>query len=201
MNKFNLNTIYDWPLVTRILMIGLICSVVFYSGNKIDISMLQKTLQTNQQEEKNLKQQIEGVVAQQKNINAEISLFPAYNAKLKEWKSKFVNYSSLPDLLNQILKIGSDNELHFRLFSPDPAITEMDYLKVPIKIVALGNYHQISNFISQIANMQWIVTIKDFVISSEQGTAPGTKNVENVLENSLSMELLLDVYYLAETKK
>lgn len=199
MKKINFNNIYEWPLITRILIIGLICAVVLYLGYYLKISYLSTQLVGYQQKEQELKQQIQFIISKQGAMNNEIAQFSQLQNLLKQWQGKMVAYTELPELLNEILKIGATNHLHFSLFHPDPAVQTGIYYKVPIKLVAVGGYHQLGDFLSQIANMKWIVVISDFILTSEnKNDVLGSKlAADAAAENLLTAELTFEVYYLA----
>lgn len=76
---------------------------------------------------------------------------------------------------------------------------DLSYQKIPIKIIVVGSYHQIAGFISEIANMSWIVVIGDFTISSEwQNSLLSDKFVKQAAaQNLLTAEMVLDIYYIS----
>lgn len=204
MMKFDLSSIFELPILTRILLALLVCSGFFYFGNKMDTKYLRSKLINAKQTEAELKNEISVVINKQYQINAEISNFPLYHAELNKWKHKLINYSNLPELLNQILKAASENGLRVVFFNPETAKTDNTYFKIPIKIVAEGGYHQISGFISQVANMSSIVVVKDFIITSKKKNELITSTKKPVEQmntaNLLQLQIYVDVYYLKESQ-
>lgn|SRR3990167_3195627 len=226
----NLNNIHEWPLLTRMLLLGVVFFIVLYLGYRFDLSKKKQDLSRAEQQEVDLKQQIELVIRKGKNMQAEVSRLPERQAELVKWKKQLISYDNLPELLNEILKLGGENGLIFSLFTPAESVkvmlpsassksadasnsdapinlgaiapqdnaTVISYAKVPIKVVVVGNYHQIASFISQVANMQWIVAIGNFTLSNEnQAALLGEKLATQAgARNLLSAELMLDVYYL-----
>lgn len=250
MKKMTLNNIYEWPLMTRLLLLGLIFAATFYLGYRLDISGEILKLRRAESQEADLKQQVELTIRKNKMTQADIAQLPALKAKLQTWKKQLITYNDLPELLNQILKIGSDNHLFFSLFTPGAAVmvsppeekpagdnengaaqapdasaapaaataaapppatadqsapapkkSTIQFGKVPIKAVVIGNYHQISEFISQVANLSWVVVIGDFTINNEaESSLIGEKMAKQVAsQHLLTAEMTLDVYYLPET--
>lgn len=203
MINLNFKDIYEWPLPTRILVILLICSIFFYLGYFFDLSSLNATKLAFQEKEKDLNQQLELTINNKNHLNQEVIKHTQYESLLKIWQQKLINYSNLPEVLNEILRIGANNHLHFSLFNPGEEIKENVYFKIPIKVIAVANYHQLANFISQIANMQWIVVVGNFTISNEaKSDIIGAKLAEEAkAENLLTAELNLEVYHLAQKNK
>lgn len=201
MKSLSLNKIYEWPVMTRSLIIGLVCAIVFYLGYSWDLSDMKSKLLSEQQKEQDIFSQLDLIISQQQASQDAISHLSKLQGTLNEWKTKLIKYSALPDLLNQILKIGSDNRLHISLFNPEDEIKMGSYTKVPIKAIVVGSYHQIATFISQVANMPNIVEIDDFTLSSDNkpdvigAKLAGQANAENLITAKLS----LGVYVLGET--
>lgn len=250
MKKMTLNNIYEWPLMTRLLLLGLIFMLAFYVGYRYDVSKQVSTLARVAQQEQDIKQELELVIHKSKMTEQEILRLPTLKAELSKWNKQLISYEELPQLLNQILKIGADNHLFFSLFTPgemttvplapwlvespggevslyvppapnaapapapaDAAAAPADanaapvekpitYNKVPIKVVVVGGYHDIAEFISQVANMQWIVAIGGFTISKDTDSALlGDKVAKQAAaQNMLSAEMILDVYTYPESK-
>lgn len=203
MKNLNLNfkNIHEWPLITRILIIGLICAVVFYLGYWWDVSNLNERLVNTEHQEQDIKDQLKLVITKEEKTKSDLSQFAKLEKLLKQWQNTLINYSELPEILNQILKIGATNHLYFSQFNPAQEVKEeQHYLKVPIKVVVVGSYHQIADFISQVANLPWIVVVGDFTISKEnKNDVLGSKLAERAnAENLLTAELTLEVYHLAD---
>lgn len=237
MKKMTLNNVYEWPLMTRLLLLGLIFFISFYLGYRMALSNLFSKLSAAEQKETDIKQEIEFVIHKSKVIQSEISHLPVLRRELDKWNKELVNYQDLPQLLNQILKLGADNHLFFSLFTPGesvnvplpprpvegvapmqadvaapppdpnavPAPTDQKmivYKQVPIKVVVVGNYHEIADFISQLANLPWIVDVGNFTITSEdQSSVLGERLAKQAAaQHLLSAEMVLNIYNLPESK-
>lgn len=244
MKKMTLNNIYEWPLMTRLLLLGLIFLLAFYFGYRYDVSNQIATLSRVAQQELDLKQELELVIHKSKTTEQEILRLPTLKAELAKWNKQLITYDELPQLLNEILKIGADNHLFFSVFTPgemvtvplapwlveapggevslykapaapaapptdaaaDPAATQLEkpitYNKVPIKVVVVGGYHDISQFISQVANMPWIVAIGGFTINKDNDSSLlGDKLAKQAAQqNLLYAEMTLEVYTFPESK-
>lgn len=222
MNNMSLNNIHEWPLITRLLLLILVFLAVFYLGYRFHLAGQVQSLSRAHQQEVDLKQQIEFIVQKNQAIKSEVSRLPKLQAELVKWKRQLVNYNDLPDLLNQILKLGADNSLFFSSFTPGdsvkvavaeagaasaqsdpPASTaNISFDKVPIKVVVVGTYHQLAAFISQLANLPLIVAIENFTVSNEsQATLLGESLAKQAeARHLLTAELTLDVYNAPASK-
>lgn len=201
MKKITVNNIYDWPLTLRLLALTLFAAVVFYFCYSWDISRLSKQLFTARQKENDLKDQLKLLISNQNSLKNDISQSEKLKNILYLWQNQLVTYPALPKIISDILKIGSTNGVQFPLFLPQPQEKQDIYFKVPIKVVGVGNYHQLANFVSQVANMPWIVTINNFSLTDEiKNDVLGVKLAqEAAAQNLLTANFNLEVYYLADT--
>lgn len=65
----------------------------------------------------------------------------------------------LPGLLRKITLAGQQAGVTFQLVRPDPPVTQEHYIEIPIYITVQGGYHQIGQFVAQLANLERIVNV------------------------------------------
>lgn len=200
--NINFRTVYEWPVYGRTIILALVFIAVLYLGYFFNFSELSDQIYTRYKQEQELKQQIKASLKVEADLKEIVARYPEILKLLNEWEGQLIEGNKLPDLLNQILKLGADNHLHFSLFAPGAKQQENSFFKVPIKVLIRGNYNQVANFISQIANLPQIVAVSDFLMIKK---AASENNVEKGSENKnqgdyLSTSLTLEVYYLAHKK-
>src|SRR3990167_397753 len=105
MKSMTLSNIHEWPLMTRVLMLGLVFAATFYIGYRFDLAAQMLKLTRAQQQEVDLKEQVELTIRKNKMIQADISRLPALQAELETWTKQLIGYKDLPELLNDILKV------------------------------------------------------------------------------------------------
>lgn len=196
MLDYDLKIVYTWPWPAKFFVIGMFCALILYMGYFFDITNLARTLRGIKQQELDVKQQFITVFNQQSVLEGDVAALPKLKDLLINWQRKLIQPSALPELLNEILKIGTSNQVQFNLFTPLSEEKEGIYNKVPIKVVIVGGYNQIAGFISQVANMPWIVVIGNFTLSKEKQDTKTVKETGN--EHLLTADLMLEVYYLAK---
>lgn len=198
--NINIQKIYEWPAILKIPVFLIISIMVFYALYLWDISNLMSQLMSAKQKEKSIQQQIESTFSKEVALKKETQQFPKIEATLNTWQNKLITYQQFPRLLNEILKLGSTNHLSFTLFSPAKEIKLNQYFNIPIKVTAIGDYHDVSHFLSDIANLSFHIVIGNFSITQEDKKNDLTSQLATS-ENSLTAEILLEVYYLATPKK
>jgi len=74
----------------------------------------------------------------------------------------------VPSLLVDITEAGSRRGLEFSVFDPQAQKLEAFYTSLPIRVEVRGSYHQIANFVSDLAGMSRIVTVGDLTLVGEE---------------------------------
>lgn len=199
LKDYDLKNIADLPFKVQIVVCCVLCALVIYFGYLWDISYQEKELQAIQNQEGDFKTQYQGIAVNLVNLQNDLSQLPQIRAAIEKQQAKLVKFASLPDLLNEILKVGTTNQLQFDLFSPGAPVKEKYYLRVPITAIATGSYNQIANFFSQIANMPMIVVIGNYQIARPQGKLNEKRlTTQAGYINQLQAQFVLNVYTLPE---
>lgn len=190
--NYNIKEIYDWPLIPRSAVMGIICLIVFYIGYYVDLSRLTRKLDIIKLQEMDLKTQFSSLAVSMSVVNNDLIKYPVLVDTLAQLQKELIISSDLPELLSQILKMGAQNELKFNYFIPGPEKKVGNHFKVPIKIVVIGTYDQIASFMSQIANMDRLVAVQSIFLEKKDQSKIAIDATE--VGNRLSAELILDVY-------
>jgi type IV pilus assembly protein PilO len=196
LKNINIKNVYEWPLYGRMIVMVIVALVVFYCGYLYDFSSLSSQIYSRYTQEKDLKQQVKSILKNEEKMSNLVSQFPEMVILRDQWRNQLINIDHLPDLLNQILKLGSLNQIKFTLFVPGTKKAENNYFIVPIKVNMRGTYAQIAGFISQIANLSQIVVVSNFSIFKPTNEDEASKS-DNNASDLLASELILEVYYLA----
>jgi type IV pilus assembly protein PilO len=72
------------------------------------------------------------------------------------------NEKEIPEILKTISSLGKESNLEFTLFRPKAEEPQQFYAKVPIELVALGNYHNIGIFFDKVSKLPRIINVVDF---------------------------------------
>src|SRR3990172_4457565 len=98
---------------------------------------------------------------------------PAYKEQMEEMEQTFgsllrqlPNTTEVPDLLVDITQAGLGRGLEFNLFRPEKEQPRDFYAEMPISVEVRGTYHELAQFISDVAALPRIVTFGDITISS-----------------------------------
>jgi len=170
LRRLNIREVGNWPLLPRILMLGVIFIAILAAGALLDWKDRYEELDQKKQEEAKLKEQY--ATKKAKAINYDI-----YVQQLKEIEQSFgallkqlPNKAEMDALLTDINQAGLGRGLQFELFKPAAQERLADfYAELPISVRITGNYHDMGAFASDVAQLPRIVTLNDVAIQNDKG--------------------------------
>ncbi len=164
LNDLDLNDIGQWPWVAKGIAIAALIIVIVFLGYWLDTKKQIQTLNTAQTEESILRQSFEQKQHQAANLSP-------YKQQMKTMKASFgallrqlPEKTEVPGLLEDISHQGLATGLAFRTIRLLPEKAIDFYVELPIEIAVIGTYHQLAEFVSNVAALPRIVTLHDFVI-------------------------------------
>lgn len=186
----DLKKIGSAPLSVKIAIIATLCAAIAAAGYFLDTTKQKAELEKTIAEEQQLRQVFSAKQAKAANLEA-------YKQQLDEMRTSFgallrqlPNETEIETLLTDISQTGISAGLEIDYFKPEGLRPKEFYSEYPIKLKVTGRYHEFAEFISGVAALPRIVTVKDISIKP----ADPKGGVE------LSMELTAITYqYLDES--
>lgn len=154
--------IYSYPYCFY--LIAVCCALVFGCGYWLDIMPLRQQLTANYQYTGFLKQKLQQLYYRNDSLEEKMLEFPGAKNSLIESQKNFIRRSDLKKLLKEIVALAQAEKLFIQLSDTAPVVMENHYFKQPIKIELLGNYQQITEFVTRVARLPWIVVVENFVL-------------------------------------
>ena len=160
----DLENIGSWPAALKVILLTLLFVALLVAGFYLHIEELNKGLAAVKQEEQTLRVDFEQKAFEAANLEA-------YKAQLAEMEERFgalvaqlPSETEVPGLLEDITDKGELNGLHIERIDLLDEREHDFYIELPIAIEAVGSYHDIGAFISDMAGLPRIVTLHDFQI-------------------------------------
>ncbi|MEJ2176956.1 MAG: type 4a pilus biogenesis protein PilO [Gammaproteobacteria bacterium] len=154
-----------WPHWFRWVVIVVLGAAILYGGYRFFIEPEQQNLAKMERKEKQLRESF--LIKKEQVVN-----LPAYREQMVEIQDRFgvvlkqlPNKTEVPALLIDISQAGLSRGLVFNQFKPGNPRTQEFYVTLPISVKVSGSYHQLAEFISDLAALPRIVTVGDMVIS------------------------------------
>jgi len=152
------------PMPVKIGLIAVVCIAVVAAGYFLDTTKQLKELEKTEKEEVALRQTFSQKQAKAANLDA-------YKQQLAEMEVSFgallrqlPNKTEIETLLTDISQTGISAGLDINFFKPEGLSPKEFYAEYPIKLKVTGRYHEFAEFVSGVAALPRIVTLRDFSI-------------------------------------
>ncbi|ORU90272.1 MAG: pilus assembly protein PilO [Cycloclasticus sp. symbiont of Poecilosclerida sp. M] len=163
--NWDFNEVGNWPKPVKAGAIILACVLISLAWLYVDTSEQTAMLETAEKQELKLKQVFEA--KQKKAVN-----LVAYELQLKDMREQFgamlkqlPNKTEIPDLIIDVSQAGLASGLEFKLFQPQSEVDKGFYREKPMNIVVQGSYHELGEFVSNLAALPRIVTLHNVSLS------------------------------------
>ncbi|MEM7193483.1 MAG: type 4a pilus biogenesis protein PilO [Pseudomonadota bacterium] len=167
LSDIDVGDLSTWPIWFRWVMVAIFGAAILYGGYRMFILPEQEVLTKLERNEESLRKQF----LDKKELVVNL---PAYKDQMIEIQDRFgVVLKQLPDktevpaLLIDISQVGLARGLVFSQFKPGNPRTDEFYITLPISISVSGTYHQLAEFISDLAALPRIVTLGNMSIAGE----------------------------------
>ncbi|MDH5765530.1 MAG: type 4a pilus biogenesis protein PilO [Gammaproteobacteria bacterium] len=176
----DLKKIGSAPMIVKIIVIALICIAVAGAGVWYDTMKQLEALKKAEEEEVTLKQTFDFKQSKAANLDA-------YSQQLDEMKRSFgallrqlPNKTEIESLLTDISQTGIASGLEIEYFKPEGLSPKEFYAEFPIKLRVTGRFHQFGKFVSGVAALPRIVTMRNITIQHPKDQKSGVKLVMEV---------------------
>lgn len=177
------------PWLVKSIIIAILCAIIVVTGYFVVTTPQLDALTIVEDEEISLKGTLDNKQAKAVNLGA-------YKQQLEDMRKSFgallrqlPNKTEIETLLTDISQTGISSGLEINFFQPSGLNPKEFYAEFPIKLKVTGRYHEFAEFISGIAALPRIVTVRNITIKKDKGA-------------KLTMDLTAVTYqYLDENKQ
>lgn len=181
LNELDVNNLGSWPGPVKVIAGALLLVGVLALGYNFHLKDLQAQLGQERSQEETLKQQFATKAFQAANLDAYrqqmVEMEQSFGALLRQLPSD----TEVPGLLEDITRTGLGSGLEFEEIKLLPEVAQQFYIELPIQIRVVGSYHDLATFVSGAASLPRIVTLHDFEIKPQTGSAGDSKLVMGIL--------------------
>ena len=169
--RLNIREAGNWPLLPKIVVLGLIFVVIVIAGGLLDWRDQFDALDRVQAEEVKLRDSYASKKAKAVNLELYVQQLREIEQSFGALLKQLPNKSEMDALLTDINQAGLGRGLQFELFKPATQERLADfYAELPISVKVTGSYHDMGAFASDVAQLPRIVTLNDIAIANDKGT-------------------------------
>ena len=172
----------SWPLPVKVTVLGFIIAFIAALSWAMPISSKIDQIKAAESEEQTLLQSYREKESRARHLEA-------YKAQVNQMETEFNTLlDQLPkdtrvsELVEGINMTGVGSNIRFQDISVEPEIENEFFIEQPIRIAALGEYHQFGSFISGLAALPRIITMHDFEVSNPQPTLDAIPELNLILQ-------------------
>jgi type IV pilus assembly protein PilO len=169
LNNMNLGDLAQAPLSVKSVVAGFILIALVGVGYYMDWSPAIDTLKAAQAEEMRLRDSYTSKKRQAIHYEAYKQRLVDTEKALSAMLRQLPNKAEMDDLLSDVNQIGIGRGLEFDLFRPGNETRADFYATLPVTIKVNGGYHDLGNFVSDVAKLPRVVTIHDINLAPGQG--------------------------------
>jgi len=169
LRDIDINDVPSWPTWIKMSATGILAGAILFAGYYFIVQHQIEDHDRVKKEETRLRTEFADKKALAINLQA-------YRDQLEEIKDTFgimlqqlPDKTQVPELLIDITQAGLGRGLLFEVFKPSNRRVADFYAELPINLQVVGTYHELGNFISDLAALPRIVTIGDLVIKPVGG--------------------------------
>lgn len=172
----------SWPTPVKITVFILIVGVIAALAYALPISSKMDEITAADAEQETLLTEY-----QEKESKARhLAEYEAQVAQMENDFNELVNQlpkdTRIPELLEGINMTGVGSNIRFQDISVQDEVEQEFFIEQPIRIAALGNYHEFGAFISGLAALPRIITMHDFTVSNPQPTLDEIPQLNLILQ-------------------
>lgn len=163
-----------WPLAPRLLAAVGLCVFVLFVGWWFYWSTQIEEIDLGQQEEQKLKDTYKMKVQQSISLDAlkeQRKLVLQYVSRMEKQLPSTAEYAAVLDDINSA---ANGRGLSMDIFKPVAATIKDYYAELPIEIQMVANYHDMAQFVADVARLPRIVTLNNLTLTvSKDAKKPG----------------------------
>lgn len=167
LNEDTLKVSGDWPFFVKIISTLLLIVSILLAANQFHFKGQNLKLKKLQVDETALKQDVVFKIQQTSGMNLYEDRIVDMERSFESQLSQLPTDIEMDGLLRDITEVGMTNGVEFKKFKMLDEEEFEFYIEIPIEIIVMGTYHSLSTFISDVSNLDRIVTFHDFTLKNQ----------------------------------
>lgn len=175
------NNYGSWPVPVKITTLAFIAALVGALAWAVPISKKREQISVAEAEEQTLLDQYREKESKARHLKAYQEQIVKMEADFKELLNQLPKETRISDLVDGINMVGVGSNVRFQDIKVEPEVSQEFFIEQPIRIAALGDYHEFGGFLSGLAQLPRIVTLHDFEVTNSKPSLDEVPQITLVL--------------------
>ena len=158
----------SWPNSVKMIGAGLLCVLIIFAAYWFKVRDQLVVLEQVERKEQQLKESYKEKKALAINLDAYREQMVQAEDMFSLLKEQLPNRNEIPDLLVDVTQLGLSRGLQFERFKPIDEVNKGFYTEKPVNLIVNGSYHQLAQFVSDVASLPRIINVESFKITREK---------------------------------
>ncbi|MDN6276777.1 type 4a pilus biogenesis protein PilO [Psychrobacter sp.] len=158
----------SWPVPVKITVITVIIALIAALAWALPISSKIDEIKAAEREQETLLDSYREKESRARHLEAYKAQVIQMEAEFNSLLDQLPKDTRVSELVEGINMTGVGSNIRFQDISVEAEIENEFFIEQPIRIAALGEYHQFGNFISGLAALPRIITMHNFEVSNPQ---------------------------------
>lgn len=177
------NNYGSWPAPVKVTVLLFMVAFIALLTWLLPISTKRDEIAAAENEQQTLLDQYRQKESKARHLKEYQAQVQKMQSDFKELLNQLPKDTRISDLVDGINMVGVGSGVKFQDIKVEPEISQEFFIEQPIRIAALGDYHQFGALISGLAKLPRIITLHDFDVTNPSPTLdklPETNLVLNV---------------------
>lgn len=172
----------SWPVPVKATVLGFIIALIAALAWAMPISSKIDEITAAESEEQTLLESYREKESRARHLEAYKAQVTQMETEFKTLLDQLPKDTRVSELVEGINMTGIGSNIRFQDISVETEVENEFFIEQPIRIAALGEYHQFGSFISGLAALPRIITMHDFEVSNPQPTLDVVPELNIVLQ-------------------
>lgn len=159
-----------WPLPVKITLLLFMMGVIGALAYALPISQKIDEIHAAEGEEKTLLEQYKVKESKARHLKEYQDQIAQMTQDFTVLLNQLPKDTRIPDLVDGINTVGTLSHIRFSDIAVEPEVTQEFFIEQPLRITAVGDYHQFGAFVSGLAKLDRIITMHDFEVNNSKPT-------------------------------
>ena len=172
----------SWPLPVKVTVLLLIVAFIAALSWALPISSKIDEISASESEQQTLLDSYRQKETRARHLETYKAQVEQMDTEFNTLLDQLPKETRVSELVEGINMTGVGSNIRFQDISVEPEIENEFFIEQPIRIAALGEYHQFGSFISGLAALPRIITMHNFEVSNPQPTLDAIPELNLVLQ-------------------